>query len=341
MRVLAVGGAGFVGSHVVRRLTDAGNMVTVLDNLSTGRPEAVEIAGRGRVDLIVGEAGDTGLVKETIRSRSIEVVMHFAAASLVGESMRDPSKYWRNNVGSAVGLLDAMVDTGVDKIVFSSSAAVYGEPVRSPIAEDHPKAPTSTYGMTKLAIEHMLAGYDQAFGVRSISLRYFNAAGADESGEMGEAHDPETHLIPILLRTALGLQPSVRVFGSDYPTPDGTPVRDYIHVEDLADAHLLAMKALDLGAATTAYNLGNGEGFSVLAVLREAERVVGHGIPALREGRRAGDPAVLVASSDRARAELGWAPQHSDVRDIIASAWNWHSAHPQGFASRHGWGSLQ
>jgi UDP-glucose 4-epimerase len=336
--VLAVGGAGYVGSHVVRRLVSGGHLVTVLDNLSTGHPEAVEVAGRaagaggGCAELVVGDVGDRERVRELLASREIDAVMHFAAASLVGESMNNPAKYWRNNVGCAVELLDAMVDSGVDKIVFSSSAAVYGEPTTPLISEDHAKAPTNTYGMTKLAIEHMLCGYDQAYGIRSISLRYFNAAGAHGSGEMGEAHDPETHLIPIVLRTALGLREKMSIFGTDYPTEDGTCIRDYIHVDDLADAHILAMDALSSGAATTAYNLGNGEGFSVLEVLRESEQAVGRPIPAVRKGRRAGDPAVLVASAERASRELGWSPHYTNLGDIIASAWKWHGSHPHGYS---------
>ncbi len=368
MKVLAVGGAGYVGSHVVCRLLESNHDVVVLDNLSTGHAEAVEGAkhaadaaarrraadrsacdkghrdvgpdadrgaGRsiGHAELVVGDAGDRALVRDVLTSRGIDVVMHFAAASLVGESMRDPSKYWRNNVGRAIGLLDAMVDAAIDMLVFSSSAAVYGEPVETPMREDHPKEPQSTYGMTKLAIEHMLAGYRHAHGVRSLSLRYFNAAGAGESGIIGEAHDPETHLIPIVLRTALKLQDEIRVFGTDYPTPDGTCVRDYIHVDDLADAHLLAMEALARGADTTAYNLGNGSGFSVLEVLAAAENVVGSSIPAHHAERRPGDPAVLVASSDRAREELGWAPCRASIEEIISSAWKWHSVHPRGYAS--------
>lgn len=337
MRVLAVGGAGYVGSHVVRHLVSRGHLVTVLDNLSTGHAKAVEVAGKaaaggGCAELVVGDVGDRERVGELLVSREIDAVMHFAAASLVGESMRNPAKYWRNNVGCAVELLDAMVDSGVDKIVFSSSAAVYGEPTTSLISEDHAKAPTSTYGMTKLAIEHMLRGYDQAHGIRSISLRYFNAAGAHSSGEMGEAHDPETHLIPIVLRTAIGLREKVSIFGTDYPTEDGTCIRDYIHVDDLADAHLLAMDALSSGAATTAYNLGNGTGFSVLQVVRESEQAVGRPIPATREGRRAGDPAVLVASAERAASELGWSPNYTKLGDIIASAWKWHDSHPHGYS---------
>ena len=331
MRVLAVGGAGYVGSHVVRELCDRHHHVVVLDNLSTGHAQAVRAASRGAAELVQGDVGDQTLVSDILRSRKIDAVMHFAAASLVGESMQNPSKYWRNNVSCAVELLDAMVRAGVDRIVFSSSAAVYGEPRQTPIPEDHPKSPTSTYGMTKLAIEHMLAGYHSAHGIKSISLRYFNAAGADSSGDIGEDHDPETHLIPIVLKTALGLRQQLSIFGTDYPTPDGTCVRDYVHVSDLADAHLAALERLAGQAGALAYNLGNGSGFSVREVLRCAERIVGRPIPAVEDRRRPGDPAVLVASSEHAQRELGWKPMQASLEHIIASAWAWNSGAPGGY----------
>ena len=328
MRVLAVGGAGYVGSHVVRELCDRRHHVVVLDNLSTGHAQAVRAASRGAAELVQGDVGDQTLVSDILRSRKIDAVMHFAAASLVGESMQNPSKYWRNNVSCAVELLDAMVRAGVDRIVFSSSAAVYGEPRQIPIPEDHPKSPTSTYGMTKLAIEHMLAGYCSAHGIKSISLRYFNAAGADSSGDIGEDHDPETHLIPIVLKTALGLRQQLSIFGTDYPTPDGTCVRDYVHVSDLAKAHLAALERLAGQAGALAYNLGNGAGFSVREVLRCAERIVRRPIPAVEDQRRPGDAAVLVASSELAQHELGWKPAYASLEGIMASAWAWHSAAP-------------
>lgn len=331
MRVLAVGGAGYVGSHAVRELCDRRHHVVVLDNLSTGHAQAVHAASRGAAELIQGDVGDPTLVRDILRSREIDAVMHFAAASLVGESMQNPSKYWRNNVSCTVELLDAMVDTGVDRIVFSSSAAVYGEPMQAPIPEDHPKSPTSTYGMTKLAIEHMLAGYHSAHGIKSVSLRYFNAAGADSSGDIGEDHDPETHLIPIVLKTALGLRQRLSIFGTDYPTPDGTCVRDYVHVSDLAGAHLAALERLAGQAGALAYNLGNGAGFSVREVLRSAGKIVGRPIPAAEDRRRPGDPAVLVASSELAQRELGWKPAQASLEDIIASAWAWHSTSPGGY----------
>ncbi len=331
MRVLAVGGAGYVGSHVVRELCDRRHYVVVLDNLSTGHAQAVRAASRGAAELVQGDVGDQTLVSDILRSRKIDAVMHFAAASLVGESMQNPSKYWRNNVSCTVGLLDAMVRAGVDRIVFSSSAAVYGEPRQTPIPEDHPKSPTSTYGMTKLAIEHMLAGYHSAHDIKSISLRYFNAAGADSSGDIGEDHGPETHLIPIVLKTALGLRQRLSIFGTDYPTPDGTCVRDYVHVSDLANAHLAAIERLAGRAGASAYNLGNGAGFSVREVLRSAEKIVGRPITAAEDRRRPGDPAVLVASSQLAQRELGWEPAQSSLEHVIASAWAWHSASPGGY----------
>jgi UDP-glucose 4-epimerase len=331
VRVLAVGGAGYVGSHVVRELCARRHHVVVLDDLSTGHAQAVRAASRGAAELVQGDVGDQILVRDILRSRKIDAVMHFAAASLVGESMESPSKYWRNNVSCTVELLDAMARAGVDRIVFSSSAAVYGEPIQTPIPEDHPKSPTSTYGMTKLAIEHMLASYYSAHGIKSISLRYFNAAGADSSGDIGEDHDPETHLIPIVLKTALGLRQRLSIFGTDYPTPDGTCVRDYVHVCDLAKAHLAALEGLAGQAGALAYNLGNGAGFSVWEVLRCAERIVGRTIPAVEDQRRPGDPAVLVASSELAQRELGWKPAQASLEDIIASAWAWHSATPGGY----------
>ena len=345
-----------MGSHVLRALLKAGHHAVVLDNLSTGYEQAVATAAAGTtagaspdarpVELIIGNVGDRRLVSQVLREHRIDAVVHCAAASLVGESMHNPSKYWHNNVVEAAELLDAMVGTGVNRIVFSSTAAVYGEPKSMPIDEDHSKDPTSTYGMTKLAIEHMLTGYAAAHGIHSISLRYFNAAGADDAGDLGEAHDPETHLIPIILATALGQRPALRVFGTEYETHDGTCIRDYVHVNDLADAHLLALAQLqaDATAATAAtpatpatparavaYNLGSGTGFSVREVISAAESVVGRTIAAIDDGRRPGDPAVLVASCERAMAELGWVPRRTGIDEIIGSAWTWHRTHPHGY----------
>lgn len=340
MRVLVAGGAGYVGSHVLRALVAAGWEAVVLDNLSTGHAAAVARATGGRAELVVGNVGDCELVRDVLISRKIGAVVHCAAASLVGESMANPSKYWRNNVQEAIGLLDAMVLAGVDKIVFSSSAAVYGEPVAVPIEETHPKSPTSTYGMTKLAIEHMLQSYSAAHSMRCVSLRYFNAAGADEPGDIGEAHNPETHLIPIVLQAALEQRAEVRVFGTDYDTPDGTCVRDYIHVSDLADAHVLALQRMHememsgRAARAEAFNLGSGTGFTVRQVIECAREVVGTEatIRAVDGQRRPGDPAVLVASSERAKSELGWAPRRTSLAEIVQSAWKWHRAHPHGYS---------
>lgn len=331
MNVLVVGGAGYIGSHVVRGLTRSGHTPIVLDNLSTGHAEAVNRAGEG-IQLIRGSAGNRELVCDILRARGVSAVMHFAAASLVGESMSNPSKYWTNNVSDAIGLLDAMVACGVKYLVFSSTAAVYGEPVEVPITEDHVKRPTNTYGMTKLAIEHMLSGYDHAHGLRSISLRYFNAAGADYAGDIGEDHSPETHLIPILLQTALGHRDKVTIYGDDYPTRDGTCIRDYVHVSDLADAHILALSALEAGSGSMTLNLGTGSGFSVAEVVCAAEAVVGKEIPKEYGPRRPGDPAVLVADSTRARVELGYRPKYNEIGRIIESAWTWHAGAPSGYA---------
>ena len=346
MDILVTGGAGYIGSHTAAALRRAGHQVVILDSLQTGHSHAAAATG---CELIAGDIGDQGLVRDVLTGRKIEVVVHFAANSLVGESMLKPEKYWANNVGNGLRLLEAMREASVDRIVFSSTAAVYGEPRQVPIDEDHPKAPTNTYGMTKLAVEHLLESFDRAYGFRHISLRYFNAAGADLSGENGEDHRPESHLIPIVLQTALGQRKHVSIFGTDYPTPDGTCIRDYIHVADLADAHVLAVEALAGGAklgggeecepgggrsCSAVYNLGNGNGFSVREVIRTAEKVVGHPIPAEQAGRREGDPAVLVASSERIKHELGWKPRYADLETIVASAWRWHRSHPEGFGGQ-------
>ncbi|MCX6084919.1 MAG: UDP-glucose 4-epimerase GalE [Caldiserica bacterium] len=321
--VLVTGGAGYIGSHTVRRLVRNGYQVAVFDNLSKGHRWAVP----QDVPLIVGDITDTAHVAMTIRQFHVTSVVHFAASSLVGESMIEPRAYYTNNVIGTLHLLDAMRATGVDRMVFSSSAAVYGEPASVPIDEDSALAPTSVYGRTKMVIEGILHDYVAAYGFRSVSLRYFNAAGADPNGGNGEDHDPETHLIPLILQAAAGRRPSVSVFGSDYPTADGTCVRDYIHVNDLADAHVLALESLE-GHAEATYNLGNGEGFSVRQIIETAQRVVGHEIPTLESGRRAGDPAVLVASNRCACSELGWTPALADLEVIVRTAWNWEQHRP-------------
>lgn len=318
-RVLVTGGAGYIGSHTVGELLERGYHVTVYDDLSRGHPE--HIPG---VSLVIGEMSDTEALLDLLKSQHFDAVIHFAAESLVGESVANPDKYFRRNVVGGLSLFSAMVRAGVKKLVFSSSAAVYGEPDAVPITEDAPLRPLSPYGETKVILERALAWYDKAYGLRSISLRYFNAAGADSSGIRGEDHDPETHLIPLVIQAVLTGKP-ITVYGDDYPTPDGTPIRDYVHVTDLARAHVLALKALDLGAPTQAVNLGTGKGFSVMEVIREVEKVSGQKVPYVVGARRYGDPAVLVASCEKARAVLGWVPKHSSLDEIVRTAWNWHT----------------
>ncbi|MFI5360064.1 MAG: UDP-glucose 4-epimerase GalE [Halanaerobiales bacterium] len=317
--ILVTGGAGYIGSHIGKKLAEAGYNVIVLDNLSKGHREAV-LKGK----LIVGDLADMDLLDRIMKEEEIEGVIHLAADSLVGESMEKPGKYYRNNVANGLNLLEAMVNNGVKYIVFSSTAAVYGEPEEIPITEEHPTNPENTYGESKLFFEKMLKRYDEIHGLKYVSLRYFNAAGADLSGQIGEAHDPETHLIPIVLQKVLGIREKFYIFGDDYPTKDGTCIRDYIHVEDLADAHILAVEALVKGMESRVYNLGNGEGYSVKEVIEVAEEVVGKEIDAEIAERRPGDPAVLVASSDKIKRELGWKPLYPDLRTIIESAWRWH-----------------
>ena len=326
MRVLVTGGAGYIGSIVAERLLAAGDEVVVYDNLATGHRAAVPPGARFlQADLADGEALRAEL-------RGVDAVVHMAAVSLVGVSVRDPSSYWHQNVTLGLRLLDAMRATGVSRLVFSSSAAVYGEPERQPVDEDDATRPTSPYGDTKLAFERALQNYGRAYGLRSVSLRYFNAAGASERA--GEAHEPETHLVPRVLRVALGIDPGpLQVFGDDYPTRDGTCVRDYVHVLDLADAHVRALRALADGHAGGVYNLGcGGAGWSVKEVLDAARAVTGRDIPVEVGPRRPGDPAVLVARSDRARRELGWTPHHETLEDMVGSAWAWMQRYPHGWA---------
>jgi UDP-glucose 4-epimerase len=326
MKVLVVGGAGYIGSHAVRALNKQGYQVTVLDNLSKGHAEAVpeEI-------LVVGDTADAKLLDRIIQEKQIQAVMHFGAFSLVGESMLDPGKYFHNNVASGIVLLDAMVRNNVKYLVFSSTAAVYGEPENIPIREDAKLWPTNPYGESKLAFEKILGWYDKAHGLKSICLRYFNAAGADEAGDIGEDHSPETHLIPLVIQTALGIRESIKVFGDDYPTPDGTCIRDYIHINDLADAHILALEALAKGAPSNAYNLGNGNGYSVLEVIKAVEQVTGKRVNVIMDERRPGDPAVLVASPQKASMELGWEPKFTSLESIVKTAWAWHQDHSHGY----------
>lgn len=326
MRVLVTGGAGYVGSHVVRALQEAGHLPVVYDDLSLGHAAAV--AG---LPLEPGDVGDAPRLAEVMRRRAIEAVVHCAARTQVGESVARPDLYYRVNVAGSQALLDAMRDAGVRRLVFSSSAAVYGTPEVVPIPEDHPQRPLSPYGETKAAVERMIGWYAGAFGLRAISLRYFNAAGAHPSGELGEDHDPETHLIPIVLQAALGLRSEVTVLGEDYPTPDGTAIRDYVHVWDLARAHVRALELLAEGHPGGAFNLGTGRGHSVRAVIDAARRVTGRPIPSRAGPRRAGDPPVLVADPGRALRELGWRPVRSDLETIVRDAWRWHAAHPRGY----------
>ncbi|MEO7097492.1 MAG: UDP-glucose 4-epimerase GalE [Polyangiales bacterium] len=316
MRVLVTGGAGYIGSVVVHELARVGHTPLVLDNLQQGHREALA-AG---VTFVQGDVADRPLVEKLLRDEQVEAVVHLAADSVVGQSVVDPARFYRNNVSGSLALLDSMRAAGVRAFVLSSTAAVYGEPKKQPIDEQADLAPTNPYGETKVAVERALRWYDGAYGLRSISLRYFNAAGAAEG--LGERHHPETHLIPIVLQTAAAQRADVSIFGDDYPTPDGTCVRDYIHVVDLANAHVLALEALSRGAKTTAYNLGcGGDGYSVKQVIEVARAVTGAPIPTRMAPRREGDPAVLVASSARIQRELGWRPERQDLRVIVESAW--------------------
>ncbi|WP_047857434.1 UDP-glucose 4-epimerase GalE [Archangium gephyra] len=318
MKVMVTGGAGYIGSVVTEELLRGGDQALVYDSLYKGHREAV-VEG---ATFVKGDLLDTALLRETLVQHKIEAVVHMAADSLVGESVKVPAKYYRNNVLGGLSLLDAMREADVKVLVFSSTAAVYGEPAKQPIEESDPTQPTNPYGETKLAFERALRWYDGAHGLKYVSLRYFNAAGA--TGRSGERHDPETHLIPIVLQAAAGLRPDVTVFGDDYPTPDGTCVRDYIHVVDLAQAHILALHALATGHPSSIYNLGcGGEGYSVKQVIDCARRVTGREIPVTKGPRRAGDPAVLIASSARIMRELGWKPTQQKLDSIVESAWRW------------------
>jgi UDP-glucose-4-epimerase GalE len=329
--VLVTGGAGYIGSHTVKALVAAGNHVIVYDNLSAGHRESARRLGED-VTLVEGDILDTPLLLTTLRNHDAGAVMHFAAWLSVGESVRDPAKYYRNNVLGALSVLDAMVASGAKRFVFSSTAAVFGNPEETPITEDHPKQPINAYGETKLAVERALPHYERAYGLRSVTLRYFNAAGADPDGILGEHHDPETHVIPKAIDAALG-RGSFELFGEDYDTPDGTCLRDYVHVSDLATAHVLALEALATGASSRVYNLGNGHPTSVRAILDAVERVTGRPVPYTAAERRPGDPGVLFASSERIRRELGWRPRFEDVQTIVETAWRWRERHPNGYAT--------
>ncbi len=323
MRVLVVGGAGYIGSVTVDRLVEAGHDVTVLDNLVAGHAAAVNEAA----ELVRADVRDEDALGRLMASHDFQAVIHYGGYIQAGESVAQPGRYFANNIGGAIALLNTMVTHGVLRFVFSSSAAVYGEPDSVPIPEDAPMRPVNPYGETKAAVERMLPWYERQAGLRYVSLRYFNAAGATD--RRGEDHRPETHLIPNVLAVALGQRPSIPLFGSDYPTPDGTCIRDYVHVSDLAEAHLLALEMT--ASASGVFNLGNGRGFSNREVIETARKITGHPIPVREEPRRPGDPAALVASSQRAREVLGWRPRHPDLDEIIASAWRWHQDHPAGY----------
>jgi UDP-glucose-4-epimerase GalE len=335
MAVLVTGGAGYIGSHAVRELVKAGHEVLVYDNLSAGHRTAAEIAVGKSGRLIEGDIRNGEHLRRTLASATIDAVMHFAASLSVADSVKDPIGYYANNVIGALSVLESMVAAGIHKFVFSSTAAVFGNPERTPIVEDHPTRPINTYGETKLAIERALPHFERAYGLRSIALRYFNAAGADPEGLLGEDHDPELHVIPRALDASVG-RSTFQVFGEDYETPDGTCLRDYIHVTDLAAAHVLALEALSKGAASTVYNLGNGHPTSVRQVLDSVQRVTGKPVPYTKGPRRAGDPAVLYASSDRIRRELGWQPRYEAVDTIVETAWRWRAAHPGGYSAKAG-----
>ena len=328
MAILVLGGAGYIGSHTVYELIDAGREVVIADNLETGHIEAVH----PKAKFYQGDIRDRAFVDSVFESEQIDGVIHFAANSLVGESMTNPLKYYDNNLCGTKVLLESMVAHGIDKIVFSSTAATYGEPERVPILETDRTEPTNCYGETKLSMEKMFKWTGLAHGLRFVSLRYFNACGAHVSGNIGEAHNPESHLIPLILQVPNGKREFISIYGDDYDTKDGTCIRDYIHVTDLAQAHILAMDYLMNGGESNIFNLGNGVGFTVKEVIDTAREVTGHPIPAKTTPRRAGDPAQLIASSDKARSVLGWNPQHADLKEIISTAWNWHKNHPNGFA---------
>jgi UDP-glucose 4-epimerase len=328
MNVLVTGGAGYIGSVVADELLKAGHKVVVLDDLSRGHREAVPRDAA----LVIGNLADRRTLDSTLQSHKIDAVMHFAASIEAGESMKVPEQFFRNNTANALNLLESVLAEGVKRFVFSSTAALFGNPKKTPIEEEDELRPTNAYGESKLLVERMLAWFHKIHGLKYASLRYFNAAGA-ASASKGEAHQPESHLIPRVLNVALGRIEHVNIFGTDYATADGTCVRDYIHVSDLATAHVLALNALEQSGELI-YNLGNGRGFSVREVVDVARRVTGHAIPILESPRRSGDPAILIASSEKIRRELGWIPKFADLEAIVSSAWEWHRQHPDGFANQ-------
>lgn len=318
-KILVVGGAGYIGSHMVKDLLDKGCDVITLDDLSTGHRSLLPGGS-----FVKGDLGDEDVLNRLFSSHNISAVMHFAAFSLVGESMENPLKYYRNNLAATTSLLSSMIRHNVKRFIFSSTAAVYGEPLEIPITETHPCNPTNPYGATKIAVERMLQDCDSSYGLKYVSLRYFNASGADESGTIGERHTKETHLIPLVLKVATGEREYISIFGTDYPTPDGTCIRDYIHVNDLTQAHLLALEALLSGEESAIYNLGNNQGYSVREVVELAKKVTGKKIPVLEADRRPGDPARLIASSEKIKTSLGWNPKYENLKTIIKTAWVWH-----------------
>lgn len=323
--VLVTGGAGYIGSHAAKALRQAGHEVVIYDDLSAGHPAATLGA-----PLIRGDIRDVDAVRKAIRDSRATAVMHFAAWLAVADSVRDPAGYYRNNVTGTLGTLEAMAAEGCQAFVFSSTCAVYGEPIETPLRESHPTNPINAYGQTKLAIEHALPHFERAYGIRSIRLRYFNAAGADPDGQLGEDHEPEVHVIPRAFMSTLGGEP-MQLFGEDYPTPDGTCLRDYIHVTDLADAHVRALARLEQGGASASYNVGTEQPSSVRDVIAAVEKVTGRKVPYTSAPRRPGDPAVLYASATKIREELGWVPQRPQLETIVADAWRWHTAHPKGY----------
>jgi UDP-glucose 4-epimerase len=328
MAILVTGGAGYIGSATAALLRERGEHVVVLDDLFRGHREAVPPGE----PFYEGKIGDRELVARIAREHDLDACIHFAALAYVGESVSDPARYYANNVEQGIALLDTLLSANIRHVVFSSTCATYGEPQQVPISEEHPQSPTNPYGWSKLFMERIMQNYDPAYGLRFVALRYFNACGA-ASPDLGEDHDPESHLIPNVLRAAQGLIPAVSVFGNDYPTPDGTPIRDYIHVSDLGSAHILALDYLRGGGKSDYINLGNGQGYSVMQVIETARQVTGQPIPVRVEPRRAGDPSRLVANADKARSILGWKPVYTDLASIVRSDWEWRMKHPNGYAS--------
>lgn len=328
LMILVIGGAGYIGSHMLKLLRECGEPHLVLDDFSQGHAEALRDS-----PFVKGDLGDPQVLRKIFSEHPIDTVMHFAAFISVGESVRKPGKYWLNNAGKVISLLTEMQAAGIDRFVFSSTAAVFGEPQYVPIDESHPKNPTNPYGQSKLAVERMLGDFDTAYGLRSVCLRYFNASGSDPEGVLGEDHDPEEHIIPVALLAAMGKRPAMKIFGTDYDTPDGTCVRDYVHVMDLAQAHLLAVKHLRAGGESRQYNLGNGQGFSVREVLNTVEKVLEAPLLVEEADRRPGDPAKLIASSEAIRRDWGWSPAIPDLEEIVRHAWLWRRTHPEGYGS--------